>query len=52
MIRKIEERMNHGQLKLICSDIEVDSSFVFYPDEIMPYNALYYQVKEGDTLKK
>ncbi len=49
---KREERMNHGQLKLICSDIEKDSSFVFYPDRIMPYNALYYLVKEGDTIKK
>lgn len=52
VIRKVEEIMNNGQLKLKCVDINVDSSFIFYPDDIIPYNLLYYQVKEGDTLIK
>jgi hypothetical protein len=50
--KKKKERMNHGQLKLICSDIELDSFFVFYPDDIKPYNALYYKIEIGDTLIK
>jgi hypothetical protein len=52
VIKKVEERMNHGQLKLYCLDIKEDSFFVFYPDDIMPYNLLYFKVNVGDTLKK
>lgn len=42
---KQKEIMNHGQLKLICSDIELDSSFVFYPDDIMPYMLYIIKLK-------
>jgi hypothetical protein len=52
VIKKIEEKMNNGQLKLHCKQKKSDSFFVFYPDDIMPYNFIYPKVNVGDTLKK
>ncbi len=52
VLKKIKEKMNHGQLKLKCRDIENDSIFIFYPDAIMPYNLIYDKVARGDTIIK
>lgn len=52
VLKKEKEIMNHGQLKIYCSDLLNDSDFVIYPDNIIPANILYYQTEKGDTLLK
>ncbi len=52
VLKKIEEKMNHGQLKIKYVDIKNDSIFIFYPDDIMPYNLFYDRVEVGDTIFK
>lgn len=52
IINKEKDTMDHGLEKLYCIDLKSNSSFIFYPYDVLSDISLYKKTEVGDTLVK
>lgn len=52
IIKKEMDTMDHGLKKLYCIDLNSDSSFIFYPYDVISDISLFKKTEVGDTLIK